>query len=117
MTSRTFALSRHRRRRTREPRVPEAATPADGEPFAGALEHDGPGAQGRDAAPADVDAPGMRPDAPPLPHEHDEHADAPAPPRAPIVQAQRDLAEGRVDTDLRRKASEVFERALTPRRR
>ncbi|GIK86436.1 MAG: hypothetical protein BroJett026_19170 [Betaproteobacteria bacterium] len=117
MTSRTFALSRHRRRRTREPRASDAATPADGEPFACALEHQAAGPRRDDAAPADVDAPGIRPDAPPLPHERDEHADTPAPPRAPIVQAQRDLAEGRVDTDLRRKASEVFERALTPRRR
>jgi DNA-directed RNA polymerase subunit K/omega len=43
--------------------------------------------------------------------------DPPSPPRKPIVQAERDLAEGKVDTDLRARAAEVFERAIARRRR
>lgn len=112
MTSRTFAYSRHRRRRI----VPlqDAFAVGPGEE----LERRPAGR--RDAAGVPIDpathAAGARPVEPRLPHEHDEYADTPAPPRQPIVQAQRDLASGQVDTDLRRKASEVFDHALRGRR-
>ena len=88
MTSRTFALSRQRRRHSMQRRT------------AGAI----------------PDNTGLPTPAPRLPHERDEHVDPPAPPREPIVQAERDLAEGKVDTDLRARAAEVFERAILRRR-
>ena len=75
----------------------------------------------RDAAGQPVDpathSAGARPSALRLPHEHDEYADAPSAPRAPIVQAERDLASGKTDTDLRAAAREVFDRALRRERR
>ena len=60
---------------------------------------------------------GARPDAPRLPHEHDENADSPHAPRKPIQQAETDLIEGRQDTDLRSKAGEVFDNATSRRGR
>jgi hypothetical protein len=86
MPSRTFPLSRQRRRRTT---------------LAG--ETAGPSA-------------GARPAGPRLPHEHDENADTPRAPTAPIIQAEADLAEGRQDTDLRGRAREVFDKANAKRR-
>lgn len=56
------------------------------------------------------------PGAPRLPHEQDEHADAPHPPRKLIERAEADLAEGQVDTDLRGQAREAFDNARPPRR-
>jgi len=58
---------------------------------------------------------GARPSAPRLPHEHDENADPPHAPRAPIVQAESDLIEGQQDTDLRGKAREAFDTATSRR--
>lgn len=84
MTSRTFALSRQRRRRAGQPRT-DGAIPA---------------ASGRGAP------------APRLPHERDQYVDPPAPPRRKLEQAERDVAEGKVDTDLRSGAAQVFEQAL-----
>jgi hypothetical protein len=126
MTSRTFALSRHRRRRThaQPPLVPSQddvamAQPAAPDPLGDELER-APGMQrddaGRPLDPATHSA-GARPPAPRLPHEHDEYADAPAAPRQPIIQAERDVASGQVDTDLRGKAAEVFDRTHDRRRR
>jgi len=86
MPSRTFPLSRQRRRRM----TTEAESPA---PSAGA-----------------------RPAGPRLPHEHDENADTPRAPTAPIIQAEADLAEGREDTDLRGRARELIEKASGKRR-
>ena len=71
-------------------------------------------AAGEPADPATLKA-GARPSAPRLPHEHDENADPPQAPRQPIIQAERDLNEGRQDTDLRGKAREVFDRATRRR--
>jgi hypothetical protein len=127
MTSRTFAYSRHRRRRIVPPPAP---ADAGGDAAAGAPGV-GPGrparelerlpsgerdAAGRPTDPATHEA-GARPPAPRLPHEHDEYADTPSPPRAPIVQAERDLASGKTDTDLRGVTREVFDRALRRERR
>ena len=89
MTSRTFALSRQRRRRTGQPRTAGAIPEVTGQ-----------------GAPA-----------PRLPHERDQYVDPPAPPRRTIVQAERDLAEGKVDTDLRSDAAPLFERATLRRPR
>jgi hypothetical protein len=128
MTSRTFAYSRHRRRRIVAPPAP---ADAGGDAAAGAAGDDGTGrpaqalervpsgerdAAGKPVDPATHEA-GARPPAPRLPHEHDEYADTPSPPRAPIVQAERDLASGRTDTDLRGVTREVFDRALRRERR
>ena len=85
MPSRTFPLSRQRRRRT------SSESPA---PSAGA-----------------------RPAGPRLPHEHDENADTPRAPTAPIIQAEADLREGQQDTDLRGSARETIEKANGSRRR
>jgi hypothetical protein len=47
-----------------------------------------------------------------LPHEHDESPEVSTGPRANVVRrAQRDLAEGRVDTEARSTAVRHFERA------
>ena len=89
MTSRTFPLSRQRRRR-----MPQNAT------------SEGPETQSA----------GARPPSPRLPHEHDEHADAPQQPRDVIVRAEADVAEGQVDTDLRGQARAVFDKATSTRR-
>jgi hypothetical protein len=44
-----------------------------------------------------------------LPHERDEAPGQPPPEPDPhIVQAQKDLADGKVDTDLRANAHKVF---------
>lgn len=118
MTSRTFALSRQRRRRTqaRPPLVPAQdmalAQPANAHELGDEQER-APSMQrdeaGRPVDPATHEA-GARPPAPRLPHEHDEYADRPGAPRAPIVQAERDLADGQVDTDLRGQAAQNFDR-------
>ena len=123
MTSRTFPLSRQRRRRI----SPKGVLPVqDGQRHAAPAEDDDLGDEvertpaplrtpsGEPADPATHSA-GARPAAPRLPHEHDEHADPPLPPREPIIQAETDLIEGRQDTDLRSRVREVFENA--PRRR
>jgi hypothetical protein len=126
MTSRTFALSRHRRRRThaQPPLAPSQVDPAFAPPDAAEalgddLERDP--ATTRDDAGVPVDpathSAGARPPAARLPHEHDEYADAPAAPRQPIIQAERDLAEGQVDTDLRGAAAGVFDRSVGRRPR
>lgn len=58
----------------------------------------------------DTDDP--RPTSPLLPHEHDESPElAPGSRPAVIRRAQRDLAEGRVDTEARTGAVRHFERA------
>ena len=122
MTSRTFPLSRQRRRRTTK-LVPmqdglRNAGPADPDSLQGTEDERRP-ARTRDAAgeptdPATFGA-GARPAAPRLPHEHDENADPPQEPREHIAQAEADLAAGRQDTDLRGKAREVFDRATRRR--
>ena len=99
MTSRTFPLSRQRRRRI----APKGVVPVqDGQRHAAPAEDDDLGDE-VERAPAPVRTPsgepadpathaaGARPPAPRLPHEHDEHADPPQPPRDPIVQAEADL--------------------------
>jgi hypothetical protein len=125
MTSRTFPLSRQRRRRI----APKGVLPVqDGQRLAAPLnEDDGLGGEverepspvrtpsGEPADPA-THAAGARPSTPRLPHEHDENADPPQPPRAPIIQAENDLIEGRQDTDLRSKAREAFDNANWRRR-
>ena len=124
MTSRTFPLSRQRRRRTAaKPLVPvqdglRHAAPAEVDALH-ATEQERRPARRRNAAgepvdPATLEA-GARPAAPRLPHEHDENADPPQPPRQPIIQAEHDLAEGQQDTDLRGKAREIIERATRRR--
>ena len=90
MTSRTYPLSRQRRRR-----MPPTAVSSEG---------------------AESKSAGARPLAPRLPHEHDEHADRPQPPREVIRQAEADVVEGKVDTDLRGTVREAFDNA-TPTRR
>ena len=89
MTSRTFPLSRQRRRR-----MPQNGT------------SEGPETQSA----------GARPPAVRLPHEHDEHADAPQEPREVIARAEADIVEGKVDTDLRGQARAVFDKATSTRR-
>ena len=84
MTSRTFPLSRQRRRR-----MPPNGTA------------EGPETQSSGARPAE----------PRLPHEHDEQADPAQRPRDVMVQAADDLKEGQVDTDLRGKARETLKNA------
>ena len=88
MPSRTFPLSRQRRRRT------PPGTPSEG---------------------PETPSSGARPPAPRLPHEHDEQADASQSPRGVIVQAATDLEEGQVDTDLRGKARETIKNASSDR--
>lgn len=88
MTSRTFPLSRQRRRRT----LPNATS-------------QGP----------ETKSSGARPAEPRLPHEHDESADAPQPPRGVITQAASDVSEGQVDTDLRGQARETIKNASSSR--
>lgn len=101
MTSRTFPLSRQRRRHTpaKSPRIP--ASPRD-----------------PSLLPAEPDpGTGATPAAPRLPHEKDEHTESPHAPRRPIIQAEADLAQGRVDTDRRQDAARVFDKAMqTPPR-
>ena len=55
----------------------------------------------------------------PAPHERDESVDSAAPQSGPkLEQAERDLREGRVDTDDYARTREAFERAQhAPRRR
>jgi len=88
MTSRTFPLSRQRRRRT----MPNVTS-------------EGP----------ETGSSGARPAEPRLPHEHDEQADAQQAPRGVIEQAASDLNEGQVDTDLRGKARETIKNASSRR--
>ena len=84
MTSRTFPLSRQRRRR-----MPPNGT------------GEGP----------ETPSSGARPTEPRLPHEHDQQADPAQRPREVMKQAATDLEEGQVDTDLRGKARETFKNA------
>jgi hypothetical protein len=51
-----------------------------------------------------------RPSAPKLPHERDESVATPAGPAKRIVQAERDLAQGKQDTDCYNAASKAFGR-------
>jgi hypothetical protein len=121
MTSRTFPLSRQRRRRTASKGIlpiqdgQRHAAPADEDDRLGDEIEREPAPSGEPAGSA-THAAGARPPAPRLPHEHDENADPPQPPREPIIQAETDLIEGRVDTDLRSKAREAFENAKFRRR-
>lgn len=56
------------------------------------------------------------PNSPLLPHEHDESPEvAPGPRSTRIEQAQRDLAQGRVDTEARSNAARHFDRAANNR--
>jgi hypothetical protein len=53
-----------------------------------------------------------RPASPLLPHEHDESPETTSGSRPTVIRrAQRDLAEGRVDTEARSSAVRNFERA------
>lgn len=124
MTSRTYPLSRQRRRRI-APKVlrpvqdgQRHAAPADEDDLGHEIEREPAPVRTPSGEPADpaTHGAGARPPAPRLPHERDENADPPQPPREPIIQAEADLIEGRQDTDLRSKAREAFENA-TPRRR
>jgi len=55
-------------------------------------------------------------DSPLLPHEHDESPElAPGPRHTRIKHGQRDLAQGRVDTEARSNAVHHFERATQDR--
>jgi hypothetical protein len=107
MTSRTFPLSRQRRRRIVKPLVPtqdalsQAGAP-DEHPLGDELERSATG----DA----VQSAGARPAAPRLPHEHDEYADPPMAPQPVIQQAKDDLDAGLEDTDVRNRAVERFGR-------
>lgn len=111
MTSRTFPLSRQRRRRI----VPHGTGSPPDETVA--VEREPAPAKTPTGEPADpaTHSAGARPAAPRLPHEHDENADTPHAPRAPIVQAASDLSEGQQDTDLRGKAREAFDSANSRR--
>ena len=55
--------------------------------------------------------------APRLPHERDEVADSSAPRKPAVVQAQRDVAAGLVDTDNYTRAREITQPPLAGRRR
>jgi hypothetical protein len=110
MTSRTFPLSRQRRRRTK-PIVPvedgqRLAAPIDEE-----LLGDRTGRGGRDSEGEHGPRSGALPPTARLPHDHDEHTDAPHAPRRPIIQAEKDLADGLQDTDRRQDAARVFDEA------
>jgi hypothetical protein len=111
MTSRTFPLSRQRRRRTigRPPQVPtqdglrNAGSP-DEQELGGELEREAAprrNAAGDPSDPATHGAGARPPGAPRLPHEHDEYADPPSGPRPVIAQAAEDLEAGLEDTDCR----------------
>jgi len=53
----------------------------------------------------------------PLPHERDESTRDHEHPVEPVVdQARRDLDDGKEDTDLRRRAGEMFDKRWTGRR-
>jgi hypothetical protein len=116
--TRTFALSRQRRRRTNQhkPMMPmqdgsRYGAPLDEGPLGDELERAPGTRRTHNGYPADTatQGAGARPSAPRLPHEHDEHSDTPQPPRDPIIQAEQDLAEGQQDTDCRSEAGRVFE--------
>ena len=110
MTSRTFPLSRQRRRRAvAKNLVPvqdggRLAAPRGSDPMGHRDER--PDAERR-AGPES----GAAPPAARLPHEHDEHTDVPHPPRRPIIQAEQDLNDGLRDTDRRSDAARVFDEA------
>ncbi|HVF64886.1 MAG TPA: hypothetical protein VNE58_12915 [Casimicrobiaceae bacterium] len=106
MTSRTFPLSRQRRRRTAthaetNERAPSPTRNEAGQPTDPATENAGARPEG-----------GVR-----LPHEHDEHSDKPQQPQPAIVQAEADLNAGLQDTDRRGDAAGVFDRANETARR
>lgn len=113
MTSRTFPLSRQRRRRivNKPPLVPTQDGQALAEPGGPSLGQENerhPSTERNDAGepvdPATLGA-GARPPAPRLPHEHDEYADPPHAPRPVIRQAEADLEAGLEDTDCRGNAA------------
>ena len=118
MTSKTFPLSRQRRRRTApKPLVPvqehgRLAAPARDSPVDEVERAPLPvrDAGGEPLDPATHGA-GARPSTPRLPHEHDENTDPPHAPRERIIQAETDLREGQQDTDLRGTAREKFDNA------
>ena len=113
MTSRTFPLSRQRRKRIVPKTMPAADTLGD------ASEREPAPLRTLAGEPADpaTHGAGARPAAPRLPHEHDENADAAQPPRETMIQAEADLNAGLQDTDLRGKAREVFDNATSRRGR
>lgn len=118
MSSRTYPLSRQRRRPGGQPLVPvdggeklAAENPDDvGEVAAEREPARTRTLAGEPADPATLGA-GARPAAPRLPHERDENADTPQPPRAPILQAEADILDGQQDTDLRSQAADNFRNA------
>lgn len=100
MTSRTFPLSRQRRRRIVN-KPPPLQSPQD---LGDALEREPSARRSNAGLPTDTATheAGARPsEAARLPHEHDEHADAPAAPRPVIEQAEADVEAGLEDTDCR----------------
>jgi hypothetical protein len=113
MTSRTFPLSRQRRRRivNKPPIVPtqdglrQAGAP-DEHSLGEELEREASPRRTRAGEPSDAatHGAGARPGVPRLPHEHDEHADPPSEPRPEIAQAEADLEAGLEDTDCRASA-------------
>jgi hypothetical protein len=119
MTSRTFPLSRQRRRRiaNKPPLVPTEdgqvhATTPDEHDLGHELEREPAPMRTDSGEPADVAthrAGARPPGAPRLPHEHDEYADPPSEPRPVITQAQKDVEAGLEDTDCRNNAAaQVF---------
>jgi hypothetical protein len=117
MTSRTFPLSRQRRRRILKPHLMPTqedlrnAAPSEPDPLGDPEERSRrehgvtPGGDPIDPA---THSAGARPAAARLPHEHDEYTDPPQPPRPVIRQAGADLEAGLEDTDLRGSASRII---------
>ena len=110
MTSRTFPLSRQRRRRivNKPPIVPtqdglHQGGTADEQALGDELEREASPQRTQAGEPVDTATreAGARPGVPRLPHEHDEHADPPSAPRPEIAQAEADLEAGLEDTDCR----------------
>ncbi|HVE51618.1 MAG TPA: hypothetical protein VNG69_18590 [Casimicrobiaceae bacterium] len=112
MTSRTFPLSRQRRRRivNKPPPVPfddtlSQSPSTDDHELGDELEH-----RSDDASDESTEQGGARPAAARLPHEHDEYTDPPAPTRDVIEQGHSDIASGQQDTDLRNRAAHIIDR-------
>ena len=113
MTSRTFPLSRQRRRRINKPPLVPAqdgqvlAEPAGGPSLGQESEREPSTERNAAGEPRDLAtrAAGARPSAPRLPHEHDEYADSPHAPRPVMRQAESDLEAGLEDTDCRGNAA------------
>lgn len=117
MPSRTFPLSRQRRR----PAVSKNLVPVqDGGRLAAPRSSDPMGHRDErpDAERHSGPESGASPPAARLPHENDEHTDVPHAPRRPIIQAEEDLNNGLRDTDRRGDAARVFDEAnREPRKR